>query len=171
MKKIDGLRKHLFVDYKVQGALINRVLIYWLACLVTLTLMILCWRMVTGPARVFYTHFDDMWFQFGPAVIGSLLLLPLMDFDIVRLSNRFVGPLLRLRRSLKALARGEEVAPLAFREGDFWQEFAQEFNTLADRMHKLNRAASSKNSDGEEDEDEDEAVLAGTHESWYHGEK
>ena len=160
MKKINGLRKHLFVDYKVQGALINRVMIYWLACLVTLTIMILCWRMITGPARMFYTHFDDMWFQFGPAVIGSLLLLPLVVFDIVRLSNRFVGPLLRLRRSLRALARGEEVAPLTFREGDFWQEFAHEFNAIADRMQKLNQAATSEINGEEVDE---EAALAGTH--------
>jgi hypothetical protein len=158
MNKINGIRKHLFVDYKVQGALINRVVIYWLVCLVTLTLMILCWRIITGPARMFYTHFDDMWFFYGPALIGSLLLLPLVVFDIVRLSNRFVGPLLRLRRSLRALARGEEVPLLEFREGDFWQDFAQEFNAIADRMHKLNKNASFSLSD---DEDEEESVLAG----------
>src|SRR5512133_3372542 len=150
MKKV--LRKRLFVDYKVQGALIVRVLIYWLACLFTLTLMILCWRTITGPARMFYTHFDDMWFQFGPALIGSLLLMPLVVYDIVRLSNRFVGPLLRLRRSMRALATGKEVAPLEFREGDFWRDFAHEFNAIADRMNKLNQAASSANSDDEEEE-------------------
>ena len=59
MTKKIGLRKHLFVDHKVQGALINRVLLYWFMCLFTLTLMILCWRIITGPARMFYTHFDE----------------------------------------------------------------------------------------------------------------
>ena len=160
MAKINGMRKHLFVDYKVQGALINRVLIYWIMCLATLTLMILCWRIITGPARMFYTHFDDMWFQFGPAVIGSLLLLPLVVYDIVRLSNRFVGPLLRLRRSLRALARGEEVPPLEFREGDFWKEIAQEFNAIADRMQKLNKNAAF-DLEGDGYEEEKEAILAG----------
>ena len=159
MAKVNGLRKHLFVDYKVQGALINRVLIYWLVCLVTLTLMILCWRIITGPARMFYTHFNDMWFFYGPAAIASLLLVPLVVIDVVRLSNRFVGPLVRLRRAMRALARGDEVAPLEFREGDFWQDFAQEFNVIAERMQKLNKAASFKDDCGEE---EDEAVLAGT---------
>jgi hypothetical protein len=163
MKAKKSLRKHLFVDPKVQGSLITRVALYWIMCLATLTLMILCWRVVTGPARMFYTHFDDMWFHFGPALIGSFLLLPLVIFDIVRLSNRFVGPLIRLRRAMKALARGEEVAPLEFREGDFWKDFAREFNAVAERMHKLNRNASY---DYYEEEDENaEKELVGTYDS------
>jgi len=123
-------RKQLFVDPKVQGALILRVVLYWVVCVVTITLMLLCWRIVTGPARPFYTHFDDMWFHFGPALVASFLLLPLVVYDIVQMSNRFCGPLFRLRRSVRALARGEHVAPISFRDGDFWPEFAQEFNTL-----------------------------------------
>jgi len=127
-------RKRLFVDPKVQGTLILRVVLYWIVFLVTLTLMLLCWRVFTGPARPFYTHFDDMWFQFGPALVGSCLLLPLVVFDILRLSNRFAGPLFRLRRSLRALARGEIVRPISFREGDFWIEVAHEFNAALARL-------------------------------------
>jgi hypothetical protein len=155
MAKKIKLRKYLFVDPKVQGALLIRVVVYWIVCLASITMMILCWRIITGPARMFYTHFDDMWFNFGPALVGAFLLMPLVLFDIVRLSNRFAGPLLRLRRSLRALAQGEEVAPLEFREGDFWQDFAREFNAVASRMNKLNQAAPSGNID-------DDAVLAGT---------
>lgn len=136
------MRKRLFVDPRVQGALVMRVVLYWIVCLITITLMLLCWRILTGPARFFYTQFDDMWFHFGPALVASFLLLPLVIVDIVRLSNRFVGPLLRLRRSLRALARGEDVEPIQFRDGDFWQEFAEEFNALLARVQELSRAAS-----------------------------
>lgn len=128
------MRKQLLVDPKVQGALVLRAVLYWAVCLITITLMILCWRIVTGPARLFYTHFDDMWFHFGPAVVASTLLLPLLIVDMLRLSNRFVGPLFRLRRAMRALARGEHVEPVEFRGGDFWQEIADEFNTLAARV-------------------------------------
>ena len=128
------LRKQLFVDPKVQGALVLRTVLYWVICLVTITLMLLCWRILTGPARMFYTHLDDMWFHFGPALVASTLLLPLVILDMIRLSNRFAGPLLRLRRSMRALAHGEHVEPIEFRDGDFWQEFANEFNTLAARL-------------------------------------
>lgn len=136
---IQQMRKKLFVDPKVQGALVVRVGLYWLVCLITLTLMLLCWRILTGPARLFYTHFDDMWFNFGPALIASFVLLPLVVVDIVRLSNRFAGPLVRLRRSMRALARGEEVQPIRFREGDFWQEFADEFNAVLSRVQELEK--------------------------------
>jgi len=136
-------RKKLFVDPKVQGALVLRTALYWVVCLITITLMILCWRILTGPARPFYTHFDDMWFNFGPALVASFVLLPLVIIDIVRLSNRFAGPLVRLRRSMRALARGEEVPPITFREGDFWQDFADEFNALRARMRELSQETKS----------------------------
>ncbi len=129
-----SLRKQLFVDPKVQGALVLRVVLYWVVCVITITLMLLCWRILTGPARMFYTHFGEMWFYYGPAVVASSLLLPLVIVDIVRMSNRFTGPLLRLRRGMRALARGEAVEPIRFRDEDYWQEFAQEFNTLAAKL-------------------------------------
>ncbi len=134
MSQKKSIRRQLFVDPKIQGALVVRVVLYWVVCLITVTLMLLCWRILNGPARMFYRHFDDMWFFYGPALIASLILLPLIILDVVRLSNRFVGPFLRLRCSMRALARGEHVAPIKFREGDFWMAFADEFNAVAARI-------------------------------------
>ncbi len=129
-------RRQLFVDPRVQGALVLRTVLYWIMCVTAITLMLLCWRIVTGPARMFHTHFEHMWFHFGPALVASFLVLPLVIFDVVRMSNRFCGPLFRLRRSLRALARGEPVAPISFRDGDFWPEIAQEFNALLARLQR-----------------------------------
>ena len=42
--------------------------------------------------------------------------------------------MVRLRRSIRDLARGEPVEPIALRDNDFWREFAEEFNTLATRV-------------------------------------
>jgi hypothetical protein len=128
------MRKQLFVDPKVQGALVGRAILYWFVCLITISLMLMCWRIITGPARPFYMQFDDMWFFYGPALIASILLLPMVIIDIIRLSNRFAGPMLRLRRSMRALARGEHVEPIEFRGTDFWQDFADEFNQLLVRV-------------------------------------
>lgn len=133
----ERVRKRLFVDPKVQGALIVRVILYWVVCLLSITLMLLCWRIVTGPARPFYTHFDAMWFHFGPALVASFVILPLVISDIVRVSNRFTGPLVRLRRSMRALADGRPVRPIRFRQGDFWQDFADEFNAVLLRVQEL----------------------------------
>ena len=134
MSQKKAVRRQLFVDAKIQGALVVRAILYWVVCLITITLMLLCWRILTGPARVFYRHFDDMWFYYGPPLMASFLLLPVVVVDLVRFSNRFVGPFLRLRRSMRALARGEHVEPIEFRRGDFWKEFADEFNAVAARV-------------------------------------
>lgn len=148
------MRKQLFVDPKVQGALVIRAVVYWVACLVTISLMLLCWRIITGPARPLFLHFDDMWFFYGPAIIASLLLLPMVIADIIRVSNRFAGPMLRLRRSMRALARGEHVAPIEFRDGDFWQDFAEEFNQVVVRVQGAEsvRADEAQTADDEEEE-------------------
>ena len=134
LKDKKDLRKRLFVDPKVQGALVARVALYWVVCLFAITITLLCWSMFIGPARKPWTHLDNMWFHYGPALIASLLLLPLVLVDILRVSNRFAGPLLQLRRSMRELAAGKPVKPIRFRKGDFWQEFAEEFNAVAARV-------------------------------------
>lgn len=136
-KKSKFKRRQLFVDPKVQGALVLRLLGYWAVTVVTLTAMVLCWRIITGPGRVFYTHFEEMWFHYGPALIASLLLLPLMVIDCIRLSNKFAGPLYRLRRCMRELHEGMPVPPIHFRDGDYWQEIADEFNILSAKVQKL----------------------------------
>jgi hypothetical protein len=150
-----SMRKHLFVDPKVQGALVTRVVLYWIVCIMTVFLMLLCWRIVTGPARMFYMQLDDMWFFYGPALVASVLLLPLVIVDVIRLSNRFVGPVLRLRRAIRELARGEHVEPIEFRDADFWREFAEEFNALLARVQR-------ESSPPPQGEQEEEPVAAGS---------
>ena len=154
-----AMRKRLFVDKNVQGALVARVVLYWFFCLITITLMLLCWRILTGPARMFYTHFGDMWFFYGPAAVASLLLLPMVIVDIVRLSNRFVGPLLRLRRSMQALARGEHVEPIQFRDGDFWQDFANDFNAVVQRIEEQKAETEAKSEYAEKSEYEEPLAV------------
>jgi len=145
------MRKHLFVDPKVQGALVWRVVLYWAVCLITMGLMLLSWRsIISGPARLPHTHFREVWFFYGPAVIASFLLFPLVIIDIVRLSNRFAGPMLRLRRSMRELARGETVKPVKFRDGDFWQDFADEFNVLAARLQQESAEPAPKHDEQQE---------------------
>jgi len=154
-----ALRKRLFVDPEVQGQLVLRVILYWVTCLITVALMVMCWRIINGPARPFYWHLDDMWFHFGPAFLASLILLPIVVMDVIRVSNRFVGPLLRLRRSLRGLAFGQEVEPIRFRHGDFWQGFADEFNAVITRMKELEIAAYRTIEVGDDQSDQAKTVL------------
>ncbi|MGA2255546.1 MAG: hypothetical protein ABSG53_12855 [Thermoguttaceae bacterium] len=127
------LRKRFFVDYRVQGALIVRVVLYWLMCLLTIMLLLLGWGMIASPNRPLNTQLTELWTLHGPAAVASLLVLPAVILDLLRASNRFAGPMFRLRRSLHDLAQGKPVAAVRFRQGDFWQEFADDFNTVAAR--------------------------------------
>jgi hypothetical protein len=134
------LRKRIFVDPAVQGALVSRMVLYWITCAITVVLAMLLWAVLTRPIDLLNGEGEQIWFHFGPVLLGSLMLLPLVILDMVRLSHRFVGPLVRLRRSMRALARGEEVEPIEFRDGDYWQDFAADFNALAARMKALQDA-------------------------------
>ena len=67
-------------------------------------------------------------------VIKLLLFLIVVVWFAVFASHRFAGPVLRLRRSMRQLAQGEHVEPIKFRKGDFWPEFADEFNAVLARV-------------------------------------
>jgi len=123
-------RRRLFIDHQVQGVLLLRAFLYWLVCVGLMTAMLVVWRGFTGPVQTLPALFAELWFQYAPALVVSVLVLPLVLFDVVRLSNRFVGPVYRLRQRMRQLARGEKAAPIKFREGDFWLELADEFNDL-----------------------------------------
>lgn len=137
-------RRRLFVDVQVQGALLARTVLYWTFCLVALMLMLICWRIATGQPKPLVTELVTFWKEFSPAIVISLLLLPLVVWDSVRLSNRFAGPMYRLRRSIRQLADGEPTQQLFFREGDFWKAVANDFNRLAQRVETLEAQAENR---------------------------
>jgi hypothetical protein len=136
-------RKRFFVDPQVQGALLYRSFLYWLVCIGLMTAMLACWQVFTGPPQPLVEVFATLWFNYAPALVVAVLVLPLMLFDVVRFSNRFVGPVYRLRSSMRQIGRGEEIGPIKFREGDFWIEVADEFNRVVERIPRGAQARSS----------------------------
>ena len=127
------MRKRLYVDGQVQRALVVRMVVLWLLCQVTTALMMLFWVILVRPDAWFLIRspLTDPWHFIVPTVlISSCMMLPLVIIDMIRLSNRFVGPMVSLRQSIKALARGEHVNPIQFRRNDFWQDFAEDFNAM-----------------------------------------
>jgi hypothetical protein len=127
-------RKHTFVDPAVQGGLVLRIVMYWLVYMIDVGVALVIWWLLDAPARDFNLGLDQMRYAYMPLLVLSILLLPMVIMDIIRFSHRFVGPLLRLRRSMRQLARGEYVAPIKFRRTDFWQDLADEFNAVLERV-------------------------------------
>ncbi len=148
-----SLRKTLIADIQVQGALIVRVVIYWMLCLLAIGTLLLLWRMVVRPLSPFDQQLHDLWSLYRPAAVVSLLLLPIVVLDMLRLTNRFAGPLFRLRGTMRDLAQGKAVEIVQFRKGDFWQDFAGDFNIVAARLQKTETASRGlfeESSNGEE---------------------
>jgi hypothetical protein len=77
------------------------------------------------------------WQIIRQGVAISALLLPVALIDMLVFSNRFAGPLLRLRRGLKQLARGDEVSPIHFRKRDLLQDLSGDFNLVLERMNAI----------------------------------
>jgi hypothetical protein len=124
-------RSIFFIDREVQGALMLRVMLYWMFCLLSISLMLICWNAYTGPSRRFIELATELYHRYGPALSASLMLLPIVMMDVLRMSNRFVGPVLRLRRGLRDVAEGRPAQPLNFRDDDFWRDMANDFNRAA----------------------------------------
>jgi hypothetical protein len=134
-------REQLFVAPQLQGRILLRVLLYWLACVTLTWLSMLAWRIFVDPSSHLLDHVTALSTYLIAALTTGLLLLPILIVDVVNMSNKFFGPLSRLRGAMRNLSRGERVMPLHFRRGDFWHEFAFEFGALVDRCERWERKA------------------------------
>ncbi len=128
-------RTQLWVDSKVQGGLLMRVVLYWLLMEFLMGAL--------AASQVALTAGQAL-YAFGPALVSSFILLPLVMFDVVRFSHRFAGPMGRLRREVKQIADGEPTEPIRFREGDFWYDLANEINRLGEEVKELRKAVKSE---------------------------
>lgn len=104
--------------------------------------MLLCWESLVGPRRSFFVIAGELLHRYGPAFLASLVLLPIALMDVIRLSNRFVGPARRLGESLHTLAEGGDIQPVHFRDNDFWQEMARDLNRVSGRLASVDKNVS-----------------------------
>ncbi len=127
-------RIQLYIDFEVQYSLIRKLLIHWSLFLLANGLALLFWiRLFEAPESDWSTTGAQFIGSYLPLLIVSLALLPVFLLDTMRLSNRFSGPILRFRQAMSAWAKGNQVEPVSFRSGDFWQSLATDFNTVVER--------------------------------------
>lgn len=128
------MRQQVWIDRHVQGVLVGRVLLYWSGILIYFGLSIGCFHWWQNPEWTLSEHLWAMFEQVAPCLPTLLLLLPLVVFDIVRLSNRFAGPVYRLRKHLTDLSQNSQTSPLHFRDEDYWQQLAEPINLLQQKL-------------------------------------
>lgn len=128
-------RTKLFIDPRVQGAILTRIITYWVCCILFITLPMMIMMGVVETETTMYEHFQKLWQNAGPMLIAALLLLPLAVYDVLKLTNKFAGPIHRFRRELARMAKGEDVNTLEFRGKDFWEDLAESYNLILDRLN------------------------------------
>jgi hypothetical protein len=114
-------RKKTFVDPKVQGALVRRMVLHWVAFFAVASLVAFCLQLLTNPFRPFEQLVREVWWTHGPFLLVLFFMLPVFIVDTIKLSHRFAGPIYRLRNVIRSIAHGDRYQPLKFREFDFWQ--------------------------------------------------
>ena len=131
-------RSKILVDPKVQWSIAGRVLVHWgllLVCLISIGALV---RLMAATTQDSFS--DALWaaLKSQAAVAGVMfVLLPVFIRDTMKLSNRFAGPMYRLRTALAVMAKGEEGRPIKFRTGDFWHEAADDFNVVSAEYNRL----------------------------------
>lgn len=126
------LRRQHWVDSKVQGTLVRRILFHWCAFFVVTLMCVSAMQLLLGdPNKTVVERMSSPGSSLTLIGVIMMALFPAFALDTIRFSNRFVGPIARLRRYMRELASGEEVNTLAFRDNDFWSDVADEFNAIS----------------------------------------
>ena len=86
-------RKQVITDELVQGELLFRALVYWFCCLFVVVTLVFAWTMLFGSARTKVQVVRDTLAMSAPTILGAVLLLPIILADLLKVTNRFVGPI------------------------------------------------------------------------------
>ena len=128
-------RKQNFVDSAVQGSLLRRVIAHWLVFFFVVAFSTITLQALMGdPELTLSTRLAREAREFSLIGIVIVVLFPAFLLDTIRFSNRFVGPISRLRRQMRELGETGETPVLRFRDNDFWMALADEFNAVRDRV-------------------------------------
>ncbi|HEY6562897.1 MAG TPA: hypothetical protein VIY86_00245 [Pirellulaceae bacterium] len=133
-------RSQLLVDPEVQSSLVRRILIHW--CIFVGTTFVL-----VGLMQACIEHPQGSWGEIlgyvlaknALALLVAVALIPVFVYDTIKVTNRFAGPIARLRGMLRSLAEGEEINDLNLRKGDFWRNLADEFSRAVAQLKQTPR--------------------------------
>jgi hypothetical protein len=129
-------RRKFLIDRPVQLGMVFRMLGQWMAFLMAVVCALPLFRaIVLGDiATPLNERLHTAGVDSAIVLVVFLLLLPYFVYDSFKMTNRFAGPMYRLHQTIKSLAAGESATPLKFRDGDYWQEVAQDFNAMVERL-------------------------------------
>jgi hypothetical protein len=121
-------RKKIWID-RFQTYLTLRIACFFAVFQVAVWLVVRIERdILNSLEKIFGPGAITVWFFFLGGLIAFVGLV--FTYDAMRFSHRLVGPLYRFRKTIQAIAAGEQVDLLTLRKGDFLQDMKDDFNEM-----------------------------------------
>ena len=140
-------RKQIFVSRKIQGRIVARLATYWVVYhLVLLHAMFLYhYLLYRGQLLAdslmapvpFFELYGGFLSQNFSLMLCAAAVFPLILWDMMKLTHRVAGPLVRFMSTLKQLEGGEKVRPVRLREGDLLVELQGAFNSYLEAANLM----------------------------------
>ncbi len=128
-------RKKIWVD-PFQTKLSMRIGSYLGLFFIVFCNFLFAWKMIDegpiDPARQFF----EVLRANAPVFVCILILVPVMAWDAIRFTHRLVGPMVRFRATMQAIAQGEPVRPVKLRQGDYLEDLRDDFNKMLEELQK-----------------------------------
>jgi hypothetical protein len=148
MKASYSPRKRIFVSRPIQGQLTLRLGMYWLLYHFVLWHVLFVYHFLqqrlvpTEQVLSFQELYTTFVRHYFPIIICSIAMLPIFLVDLVRLSHRIAGPVVRFRSVLDDMIAGRPVQHIRLRRGDLMMELEEKFNQYID-VYEQERARRS----------------------------
>lgn len=129
-------RWKLLIDRDVQLGLVLHLAIQWIMflavtmCVLPVARAVLLTDVNTPP----WDRMKGAGTDTAILLIVFLLLFPYFMYSTIKVTNRFAGPMYRLKTTIRAVANGGQFQNIHFRLGDYWQDVAKDFNAMMARV-------------------------------------
>lgn len=164
MFSLNPYRKKMFVSSRIQGRLMFRIGLYWVLYHVVLWHALFVYRYIqhrwgqsNGQLAVpFHEMYGTFVIDYYPLILCAVITLPVVIIDMLHMTHRVAGPLVRFKNALHDLKAGKEITKVSLRKGDLLTEFQDEFNQYLDFLAEQRQ---SKTTSAGESMSEDEARI------------
>jgi signal transduction histidine kinase len=136
-------RTHYIVDKNIQFRYVGLILFYTFIFFV-ISLMVIYfsgWKQLVEKLANVYPQsklveiFNTIYLRL---LVGFFLLLPMSAISAILVSHKIAGPLVRIKRALTQMIKGDYTLFIKLRKGDQLQDVADQINMLAEKLKKKN---------------------------------
>lgn len=124
----------LILDKRVQTTLAVRASLYWIACVTYFAVVLFFTQIMYNPKVALGDHIRSYLLDMIQWVPAILLLLPLVIYDMLRVSQRILVPVEEVRQGLSVLATGKVPDPIPCSEEEFNHSLMQTYNEIRDSV-------------------------------------